>query len=266
MELLEYLYKNINKSKNTVKNILKNGNVYVNGKKTTKYNYILKESDKVEIRNNTHNINIIYEDKDIIVVDKPYNLLTIATDKEKEKTLYHMISEYVKEKNKNSKIYIVHRLDKETSGLIVLAKSLKVKQQLQDNWNKTIRKYYAIVKGNTKDKDIIETKLIEKGNKVYQSKDGKLAITEYKKTKNNDSYSLLDINIKTGRKHQIRYQLNEVGHPIIGDMKYGNIKNKRMFLHAYYLELQLNKEVLKFEIELPKDFRKVIYENRKRSN
>lgn len=257
MELLEYLYKNINKSKNTVKNILKNGNVYVNGKVVTKHNYLLKETDIIEVRNKINNIDIIYEDKEIIVVDKPSNMLTISTDKEHDKTLYHIVSSYVKKKNKSNKIFVVHRLDKDTSGLVVFAKNEITKNKLQDNWDKVVRKYIAIVEGITKDKEILKSYLEEKNNRVYSSKSGKLAITEYKKIKNNDKYSLLDINIKTGRKHQIRVQLKDINHPIVGDKKYGN-SSSRMFLHAYKLEFTLNGKEYKFETEYPNIFKKLI--------
>lgn len=257
MELLEYLYKNINKSKNTIKNLLRDGNIYVNGKNITKYNYILKENDKVEIRNKINNIDIIYEDKNIIVVDKPYNLLTISTINEKEKTLYHLVSDYVKSKNKKNKIFVVHRLDKDTSGLVVFAKTELIKNKLQDNWDKVDREYIAIVKGNTKDKGIIKTYLDERNGKVFVSNRGKLAITEYQKIRSNDKYTMLNINIKTGRKHQIRVQLSEIGNPIIGDKKYG-IKANRMMLHAYKLEFKLNNKLMKFETNIPNEFNNIM--------
>ena len=260
MELLEYLYKNIKESKNTIKNLLKNGNVYVNNKAITKYNYILKDTDKVEVRNKINNIDIIYEDKNIIVVDKPYGMLTISTLKEKEKTLYHIVSNYIKKNNKNSKIFVVHRLDKDTSGLVVFAKSESIKNKLQNNWDKVTRKYIAVVDGATKNKGIIKSYLEEKNGLVYSSNKGKLAITEYQKIKSNDKYTMLDINIKTGRKNQIRVHLKETGNPIIGDKKYGNNDNsiKRMALHAYKLEFKLNNKIFNFEIDYPNDFKKLI--------
>lgn len=258
MELLEYLYNNVNKSKNTIKNLLRDGYVFVNGKSITKYNYNLKETDKVEIRNKINNIDIVYEDKNIIVVNKPYNMLTIGTDKEKEKTLYHMVSEYVKSKNKKNKIFIVHRLDKDTSGLIVMAKDEITKNKLQNNWDKVEREYIAIVSGNTKDKGVIKTNLEEKNNKVFVSNRGKLAITEYKKIKSNDKYTMLNIIIRTGRKHQIRVHLNSIGHPIVGDNKYGNIKSNRMMLHAYKLDFKLNNNNYNLELNIPDEFKKTI--------
>lgn len=258
MKLLDYLYKNINKSKNTVKNLLKNGNVYVNNKIITKYDYEVNENDIVEVKNKIDNIEIVYEDKNIIVVNKPYNMLTISTEKEKEKTLYHIVSSYLKRINKSNKIFVVHRLDRDTSGLVVFAKNEVTKNSLQKNWDKTTRKYVAVVNGNTKEKEIIKSYLKEGNNKVYSSKDGKLSITEYKKIESNNNYSLIDINIKTGRKHQIRYQMNEINHPIVGDKKYGRNDYKRMLLHAYKLEFKNNNKLMKFEVGIPNEFNKFI--------
>jgi RluA family pseudouridine synthase len=210
-------------------------------------------------------INIIYEDKFIIVVNKPPHLLTISTENEKERTLFHKVISYEKQKNKNNKIFIVHRLDKDTSGLIVFAKSEKVKNILQDNWDvlaKT-RGYTAVVEGKVeKKKDTIKNWIKEKANFTsYTSdkpNDGKLAITKYELLNTSKSYSLLKIEILTGRKNQIRVHMNDIGHPIIGDKKYGAKTNplKRLGLHAYFLELEhpVTHQILKLESQVPTEF------------
>ena len=208
-------------------------------------------------------LDIIYEDKAIIVVNKPSHLLTISTDNEKEKTLFHQVLTYEKKKNKNNKVFIVHRLDKDTSGLVLFAKSEIIKYQLQNNWDKdTKRGYVAVVNGHTKTKDIIKSYLAEtKTLLVYStnSKDGKLAITEYEKILENKKLTLLKIKIKTGRKNQIRVQLNDNGNSIVGDKKYGQIKFdplRRLCLHANYLSIIhpiTHKEII-FETEIPRDF------------
>lgn len=265
IELLEFLYQNINKSKNTIKNILKD-NTYVNDKKISKFNYILKENDIVSIKNKIDDIEIIYEDKDLIVVNKPSNLLTIGTNKEKEKTLYHMVSDYIKKVNKNNKIFVVHRLDKDTSGIVVFSKSEKLKEELQKDWNSIVklRSYIAIVEGNTKDSGTIKSYLKEKDMYTYSTnnKDGKLAITHYKKMKSNDKYTMLNINIETGRKNQIRVHMKEMGNLIVGDKKYGSKDNsiKRMALHADKLEFinPKNKKIMKFKTDIPNSFKKLI--------
>ena len=130
-----------NLSKNSVKSLLHNEKVFVNGNMTTKYNYELNIGDVVEIREKVDkNIDIIYEDKDIIVINKPSGLLTVATEKEKNKNAYHLVMEYLKKKNKNNRIFIIHRLDKDTSGIIMFAKNERAKHLYQDNWNDIVKK------------------------------------------------------------------------------------------------------------------------------
>lgn len=209
-------------------------------------------------------IDIIYEDKDIIVVNKPSGLLTISTDKEKEKTLFHKVYTYLKKKNKNNKVFIVHRLDKDTSGIVLFAKNEKLKMLFQNNWDDLVklRQYVAVVDGITKEKETLKSWLKDtKTLLTYSSNtpnDGKLAITKYKKITNNNKYSLLEIEILTGRKNQIRVQLSDINHPIVGDKKYG-LKNdpiRRMALHANKLIIThpITKKELVFDIDVPNSF------------
>lgn len=263
IEFLKKMFSNL--SKNSVKSLLHNEKVFVNGNMTTKYNYELNVGDVVEIREKVaKNINIIYEDKDIIVINKPSGLLTVATEKEKNKTAYHLVMEYLKKKNKNNRIFIIHRLDKDTSGIIMFAKNERAKHLYQDNWNDIVKKrcYYAVIDGKMENKEgTIKSYLKENGNMVYSVKDrsGKLAITEYKVLKERKNISLLDINLKTGRKNQIRVHMKENKTPILGDLKYGE-KSKlinRLALHAYKLELvnPVTKKLLTFEINMPNEFK-----------
>lgn len=263
IEFLKKMFSNL--SKNSVKSLLHNEKVFVNGNMTTKYNYELNVGDVVEIREKVaKNIDIIYEDKDIIVINKPSGLLTVATEKEKNKTAYHLVMEYLKKKNKNNRIFIIHRLDKDTSGIIMFAKNERAKHLYQDNWNDIVKKrcYYAVIDGKMENKEgTIKSYLKENGNMVYSVKDrsGKLAITEYKVLKERKNISLLDINLKTGRKNQIRVHMKENKTPILGDLKYGE-KSKlinRLALHAYKLELinPVTKKLLTFEINMPNEFK-----------
>ena len=209
-------------------------------------------------------LDIIYEDKFIIVVNKPSHLLTISTDNEKEKTLFHEVLMYEKKKNKSNKVFIVHRLDKDTSGLVLFAKDDKLKYKLQNNWDKEVKRgYVAVVNGKTKDKDRLESYLAEtKTLMVYSTKDkknGKLAITEYEKINSNNKLTLLKIKIKTGRKNQIRVQLSDNGNFIVGDKKYGESKFdplRRLCLHANYLSIihPVTSKRMVFETEIPKNF------------
>jgi len=214
-------------------------------------------------------LDIIYEDKYLIVVNKPSHLLTISTDNEKEKTLFHKVMMYEKRKNKNNKVFIVHRLDKDTSGLILFAKDEKIKYKLQNSWEKEVKRgYVAVVNGKTKDKDTLKSFLAETKTLLVYSTDsthGKLAITEYSKLKENKRMTLLKIRIKTGRKNQIRVQLNDNGNSIVGDKKYSEIKFdplRRLCLHANYLEIihpVTNKKMV-FETDIPKEFIKLFEE------
>lgn len=205
-------------------------------------------------------LDIVYEDKCILVVNKPCHLLTISTQNEKENTLFHKVYLYCQ--RKNQKVFIVHRLDKDTSGLIVFAKSEKAKNILQENWDKTKRNYVALVKGIVENKEkTLKNYLAENKNLmtyVTDAKDGKLALTHYRKVRTNDLYTLLDLELLTGRKNQIRVQLNEIGHPIIGDKKYGDAPNpiRRLCLHAYKIEFDhpITHKHLVFEIDVPNSF------------
>lgn len=267
IEFLKKMFSNL--SKNSVKSLLHNEKVFVNGNMTTKYNYELNVGDVVEIREKVaKNIDIIYEDKDIIVINKPSGLLTVATEKEKNKTAYHLVMEYLKKKNKNNRIFIIHRLDKDTSGIIMFAKNERAKHLYQDNWNDIVKKrcYYAVIDGKMENKEgTIKSYLKENGNMVYSVKDrsGKLAVTEYKVLKERKNISLLDINLKTGRKNQIRVHMKENKTPILGDLKYGE-KSKlinRLALHAYKLELinPVTKKLLIFEASMPNEIKTLFF-------
>lgn len=206
-------------------------------------------------------INIVYEDKFIIVVNKPVKLLTISTDNEKEKTLFHKVISYEKSKHKNNKVFIVHRLDKDTSGLIVFAKNEKIKKELQDNWDKNVkRKYVAVLEGKLeKTSGTIKNYLKETNTFMTFSSNkpdcGKLAITKYKVLNKSKAYTLVDIEILTGRKNQIRVHMNDLDHPIVGDKKYGAKTNplNRLGLHAYFLEFKhpVTNQLVTFETKMP---------------
>ncbi len=268
-ELLEYLYNHLDMPKKRIKQYLTHGSIFVNNNKTTQYNYLLKPGMSIIIHTDSKNkkefpFEILMEDKHILVVNKPSGLLTIATNKEKEKTLYHMVREYLKEKNE--RVFIVHRLDKDTSGIVLFAKDEKTKNQLQENWNEYVflREYVAIVEGNLSKKEdrVIQNLKETSTNLVYVTKkdDGKEAITNYKVIKENDKYSMVSIQIETGRKNQIRVAFQSLKHPILGDRKYGDPKGKenRLYLHANRLKFyypDIKKDIL-IETSIPTEFKK----------
>ena len=269
-ELLNYLVNNIDISRKKLKSYLAHGSIYVNNTSTTKYNYKVYNNDIITINkdHNNYSFNIIFEDNDIIVVDKPSGLLTISTLKEKEKTLYHMLSEYVKSKNRNNKIFIVHRLDKDTSGVLLFAKNEKIKNKLQNNWNEYVklREYICCVHGKLHKKSgrIVNYLYENKENVSLTNKsNGVEAITNYKVIEEYDDYSKVLVNIETGKRNQIRLAFKSIGHPIIGDRKYGMKDNSsRLLLHASKLKIYypiVNKEVL-FESKIPREIKVVSYD------
>lgn len=271
-ELLEYLYEHLDIPKKRVKQYLVHGAVYVNEDRVTQYNYPLVAGMKIMIDTNSKNsrnlpFSIIFEDDHLLVVNKPSGLLTIATEKEKERTLYHIVRDYVVSKNPHGRIFIVHRLDKDTSGIVLFAKDEKTKNQLQENWNDyvSLREYTAIVCGHPKEESgqIVQYLKETKTNLVYVSprEDGKKAITNYSVLKTNDKYSMLKVTIETGRKNQIRVAFASKKMPILGDKKYGEkSKVNRLYLHANRLKIYypvIKKDIL-FETSIPTEFKKMM--------
>jgi len=228
-------------------------------------------------------MDILYEDKELLVINKPAKLLTISTAKEKEHTLYFEASQYIKKQNPKNKIFIVHRLDKDTSGIVIFAKNESIKQKLQQNWNQCakIREYLAIVEGkvNPNEGEIINYLKESKTLQVYDTqnpKTGKKTITQYQVLEKTNAYSLLKITIQTGKKNQIRVAMASIGHPITGDKKYQAQKNPygRLALHASKLLMihPITKKEYLFTSKIPKewqrDFAKAIikYETEKNNN
>lgn len=212
---------------------------------------------------------ILHEDRDILVVDKKSGLLTMGNENEKKNTAYFLLNNYVQKGNPKSKnrIYIVHRLDRGTSGVIVFAKNEKAKRFLQDEWAECKKIYYAVVHGKLSEKEGMITSYLAENSvlKMYSVPDpkkGKLAITGFKVLKESAKFSLLEIELKTGRKNQIRVHFAEKGHPVAGDNKYGKKEKgiRRLALHAASLSIvhPFSQEKMTFQTELPNYFRSLV--------
>lgn len=274
-QLLDFLLVAFNeKSRNEVKSYLAHRQISVNGKCVTAFDFPLKSADNVRFSsvgedkpNPNHRCNIIYEDDDILVVNKKHGTLSMSTGKDDEITCYSLMTEHVRRRGRNNRIFIVHRLDRETSGLLMFAKSEKVQQILQDNWNENIiaRTYVAVVEGKVEqDKGQIISYLTEhrkslKMNSSPTDNGGKKAITNYKTLQSGEKYSLLELNLETGRKNQIRVQLASIGHSIAGDKKYGAKTNplQRICLHARSLAFfhPITRQKMFFDTDIPKEFK-----------
>ena len=212
---------------------------------------------------------LLYEDRDILVVNKPAGLLTVGTDREKERTAYFALTDYVRKgvAKARDRIFIVHRLDRETSGVLVFAKNVEAKLCLQRRWDETRKRYLAVVHGTCrKHSETITTYLAENSaHGVYSTADptkGKLSHTAYVVLKETKDFALLDVELLTGRKHQIRVHLADRGHPVVGDTKYGRAKTpfKRLALHARFLSLRhpVTGDDFRFEAKPPAFFKELV--------
>ncbi len=272
-ELMSFLIESLpRQSRNNIKSLLARGQVSIDGKIVRQYNHRLEPGQEVVVDRSPNwgkevggGLKVLFEDQHLLVVDKPAGLLAIASDTEKERTAYHQLTDYVREKNPANRIFIVHRLDRDTSGVMVFAKHEEVKRLFQDNWKDlmTERAYIAVVEGRIdKDGDTVHSWLLETKTKlVYSSAargDGLEAITHYRVLQTSPKYSLLEVHLETGRKNQIRVHMHDIGHPITGDKKYGAQIDplRRLALHARLLAFRhpLSGEPMRFETEIPPQF------------
>ncbi len=285
--LMEFLLKKCNTSRNNVKSLLVRKQVLVNGSVVTQYDFPLAKDDEVKLSRKPVKggveqkavraprprvqLKVLFEDEQFIAVDKPEGLLSVESDKERE-CAYGYLLQGMQQAGKNARPYVLHRIDKETSGVLLFAKDIKIHSMLRMKWNDLVQKreYFAVVEGILEEKTgtIISYLKENVNNVVYSTADptGQKAITHYEVVKENakTGYSLLKVTIDTGRKNQIRVHLHSKGFPIIGDDKYGKkedgtwVKNPlgRLGLHASKLELihPVTREVLSFNAPLPPAF------------
>lgn len=273
VKLMEHLSASMPDRKRTfIKQLLSHNQVAVNGRPESQFDLELQPTDSVKV-NFTHEfkvfnnrrLKIVYEDDDIIVVEKGYGLLSMGNDKKPDNTAYSILRDYVKWTNPLNKIFIVHRLDRDTSGLMMFAKSMEAKEKMQHNWNNMVlnRVYVAVVEGEPAEKEgIVKSYLVENSRyEVYSTDDpkkGQLAVTRYRTIQTNGKYSLLELELDTGRKNQIRVHMHDLGHPISGDTKYGAEKSPlhRLALHAKTLRFihPITRQIMDFSSRVPGGF------------
>jgi 23S rRNA pseudouridine1911/1915/1917 synthase len=272
-ELMAFLLENLKgKSRDNIKSLLKHKQVQVNGIVQTQFNFALNAGDLVEfgaekiaVEKDCPGLTIMYEDAHIIVIDKHSGVLAISDEADKTLTAFKILSTHVKRGHPDNKLFVVHRLDRDTSGVMMFAKSPRIQKWLQDNWQEVVteRTYLALVEGEVKEpKGRISSYLKESSAlMVYSSQDpsqGQLAITRYEVFRQSKLHSLLKVYLETGRKNQIRVHLKEIDHSIVGDKKYGATTNPigRLGLHAWVLAFvhPVTQKPLRFETNIPRKF------------
>ncbi len=277
-QLLPFLIDALPDVKRTaIKQMLAHNQVAVNGVPCKQFDTEINVGDEVKVNFTREfrlfyhrRLKLVYEDDDIIVVNKGYGLLSMGNDKVSEGTAYSILKDYVKWQNPANKIFIVHRLDRDTSGLMLFAKSMEAKERLQHNWNNMVlnRKYLAVVEGaDIDDAGVVKSYLVENSKyEVYSSEQpvegSKLAVTRYAAIKRGGRFALLEVELDTGRKNQIRVHLKDIGHPISGDRKYGASVSPihRLALHAQTLRFvhPITRKEMNFTTPVPSSFLRLL--------
>lgn len=259
-----------------LKSMLKHNQFAVNNMPMSQYDFEVHEGDVFSV-NFTQSfkvfknprVELVYEDEHILVINKGYGVLSMGTDTKKDGTAYSIMREYVKYHDPYAKVFIVHRLDRDTSGLMMMAKTMQAKEIMQHNWNNMVinRKYVAVVEGNVEQKEgVVKSYLAENSKfEVYSTNDatkGQLAVTRYKCLKSSANFSLMEVELDTGRKNQIRVHMKDLGHPITGDRKYGagHSPINRLALHAQTLRFvhPITRREMNFSTPIPVRFKSLV--------
>ncbi len=275
-ELMKFLIEKFpEKSRTAIKSMLAHKQITVGDMVTTQFDLPLTRGQMVYLNKKKsaekprfRGLRIVHEDADVIVIDKTSGLLSMASDKEKIKTAYSILSEYVKRFDPKNLIFIVHRLDRETSGLMMFARSKKAQEILQKDWNESIieRSYVVVVEGKVDNPEGTVTSWLKENKALvmFSSQtpdDGQKAVTHYKVLKTSEHFSLLEVRLETGRKNQIRVHMKDIGHPVAGDKKYGAKLNPigQMGLHARVLAFKhpTSGKALRFDTPIPGKFLKL---------
>lgn len=258
--------------RSSLKAMMKYGQVAVNGVPTSQFDITVQPGNEMSVNFTrpfvtfSHpRIRLVYEDDDIIVVHKGSGILSVGTDNRSDGTAYSIVRNYLKNKDPHLKLFIIHRLDRDTSGLMMFAKNIEAKEAMQHNWNNMVlsRTYVAVVEGKVEEESgTVRSYLAETSQyEVYSTQnpeEGQLAITRYKRLDCRHGYSLMELSLDTGRKNQIRVHMKDLGHPIVGDRKYGAKSSplRRMALHARTLRFvhPVTRKDMLFETPIPSRF------------
>jgi len=269
--LLDFLGKKYpQSSKTSLKKMIIHGSIEINGKSARNPVVPVSKGDEVSYRKqstvaraNTP-FRLFYEDEDIIVIDKPAGILTYGEKGSVGSSVYRELREYLSQNSRSrAELFVVHRLDREVSGLLLFAKSTEVQEKLKDNWKDFTKKYLALAEGVLKDENgLIKSWLSDgPGFKVYSGREcegAKYAETSYRVLKVMENRTLIELQLVTGRKNQLRVHLSDLGHPVVGDRRYGADARweRRIRLHACYLRIRHPRtdEWMEFHSELPKGF------------
>lgn len=274
--LLEFLLEQFpKKGRNKVKAMLTRRQVSVDDLVATRHDHPLEAGQRVVVRDAAgaagdllHGVRILFEDSDLIVIDKPAGLLSIASEGEKERTAYRVLTDYVRRSDSRQRIFVVHRLDRETSGAMMFAKREAVQQALQNRWKDAVteRSYLAVVQGRLSQPEGTITSWLKESKTLTMMSsgrpgDGLKAVTHYRVLRAESEFSLLEVRLDTGRKNQIRVHMQSLGHSVVGDRRYGSTKDPlgRLGLHARVLSFRhpITDEILRFETEIPPSFRRL---------
>ena len=277
MELMEFLASKMPQASRTkLKTLLAKRVVFVDNVITTQYDFPLQPGMKVQISREKHThefrsnlLRIVYEDAYLIVVEKREGLLSVGTERERERTAVSILNEYVRRSGRKNRVYVVHRLDRDTSGLMMFAKDEKTQRTLRDNWHRLVfdRRYVAVVAGEMeRNEGTVRSWLTDRTLYVYSSPmddGGKESVTHYRTVRRGNGFSLVELHLETGRKNQIRVHMQDLGHPVVGDGRYG-IEDLnpigRLALHAFKLCFRhpVTGEEMRFETPYPGEFKKLV--------
>lgn len=272
--LLEWLLENVKQSKSKTKATLQNRGIKVNNRTVTQFDFALHKGDKVSVSTSKKNdqfqskyVKLVYEDRYLVVVEKSHGILSMGVG-QSSLNVKTILDDYFKRSRQKCTAHVVHRLDRETSGLLIYAKDMETRQQLEHEWHHSVydRRYIAVLSGRIEEEGGTVANWL-KENKLYVTysspvdNGGKYAVTHFHVLRTTDTHSLVEFKLETGRKNQIRVHAADINHPVCGDTKYGNGDDplKRLCLHAYILCFYhpVTRQPMEFSTQIPTGFKRI---------